>query len=88
MTDVKKEKVEVENINPAEIERVDVILSRPVEEITTGALSEHVVPYLRKMRDNIRAAESAGKRPTAKAARTKPTVPNEGNILDALPGAE
>ena len=43
-----------------------------------------IISYLKKTRENIRAAEKAGKRISSKSARVKTPEPVGDNILDVL----
>ena len=76
----KKEKETVEElVIPTELlEKDPTELADNEQDINT------IISYLKKTRENIRAAEKAGKVPTAKAARTKAPEPVGDNILDVL----
>ena len=78
----KKEKETVEElVIPTELLEKDPIeLADNEDDIKT------VISYLKKTRENIRAAEKAGKRITSKSARTKVPEPVGDNILDVLLG--
>ena len=78
----KKEKETVEElIIPTELlEKDPTELADNEQDINT------IISYLKKTRENIRAAEKAGKVPTAKAARIKVPEPAGDNILDVLLG--
>tara|TARA_R110002020_G_scaffold117744_1_gene269141 strand:+ start:1390 stop:1662 length:273 start_codon:yes stop_codon:yes gene_type:complete len=78
----KKEKETVEElVIPTELLEKD-----PVELAESDKDIKTIIAYLKKTRENIRAAEKAGKVPTAKAARTKAPEPVGDNILDVLVG--
>ncbi len=63
-----KEKEEVQELEiPVELLEKD-----PLELAESDEDINEIVKYLRATRENIRATESAGKRITSKAARTKP----------------
>ena len=63
-----KEKEEVQELEiPIELLEKD-----PIELAENDNDINKIVTYLRATRENIRATESAGKRITSKAARTKP----------------
>ena len=63
-----KEKEEVQELEiPVELLEKD-----PIELAENDNDRNEIVKYLRATRENIRATESAGKRITSKAARTKP----------------
>ena len=63
-----KEKEEVQELEiPVELLEKD-----PIELAENDNDINKIVTYLRATRENIRATESAGKRITSKAARTKP----------------
>ena len=63
-----KEKEEVQELEiPTELLEKD-----PLELAENDNDINKIVTYLRATRENIRATESAGKRITSKAARTKP----------------
>ena len=63
-----KEKEEVQELEiPTELLEKD-----PIELAENDNDINEIVKYLRATRENIRATESAGKRITSKAARTKP----------------
>ena len=63
-----KEKEEVQELEiPTELLEKD-----PLELAENDDDINKIVTYLRATRENIRATESAGKRITSKAARTKP----------------
>jgi len=63
-----KEKEEVQELEiPTELLEKD-----PIELAENDNDINKIVTYLRATRENIRATESAGKRITSKAARTKP----------------
>ena len=63
-----KEKEEVQELEiPIELLEKD-----PMELAENDNDINKIVTYLRATRENIRATESAGKRITSKAARTKP----------------
>ena len=76
----KKEKETVEElVIPTELlEKDPTKLADNEKDIKT------IISYLKKTRENIRAAEKAGKVPTAKAARTKAPEPAGDNIMDVL----
>ena len=76
----KKEKETVEElVIPTELLEKD-----PIELADNENDIKTIISYLKKTRENIRAAEKAGKVPTAKAARTKAPEPVGDNILDVL----
>jgi hypothetical protein len=76
----KKEKETVEElVIPTELLEKD-----PTELADNEQDIKTIISYLKKTRENIRAAEKAGKVPTAKAARTKAPEPVGDNILDVL----
>ena len=63
-----KEKEEIQELEiPTELLEKD-----PIELAENDDDINKIVTYLRATRENIRATESAGKRITSKAARTKP----------------
>ncbi len=63
-----KEKEEVQELEiPVELLEKD-----PIELAENDNDINEIVKYLRATRENIRATETAGKRITSKAARTKP----------------
>ena len=63
-----KEKEEVQELEiPTELLEKD-----PIELAENDHDINEIIRYLRATRENIRATESAGKRITSKAARTKP----------------
>ena len=63
-----KEKEEVQELEiPIELLEKD-----PLELAENDDDINEIIKYLRATRENIRATESAGKRITSKAARTKP----------------
>ena len=63
-----KEKEEVQELEiPTELLEKD-----PIELAENDDDINEIIKYLRATRENIRATESAGKRITSKAARTKP----------------
>ena len=63
-----KEKEEVQELEiPTELLEKD-----PIELAENDNDINEIVKYLRATRENIRATETAGKRITSKAARTKP----------------
>ena len=65
---MSKEKEEVQELEiPVELLEKD-----PIELAENDNDINKIVTYLRATRENIRATESAGKRITSKAARTKP----------------
>jgi len=65
---MSKEKEEVQELEiPVELLEKD-----PIELAENDNDINEIVKYLRATRENIRATESAGKRITSKAARTKP----------------
>ena len=65
---MSKEKEEVQELEiPVELLEKD-----PIELAENDNDINKIVTYLRAPRENIRATESAGKRITSKAARTKP----------------
>jgi hypothetical protein len=78
----KKEKETVEElIIPTELlEKDPTELADNEQDINT------IISYLKKTRENIRAAEKVGKRITSKSARTKVPEPVGDNILDVLLG--
>ena len=51
---------------------VDLLEMNPLELAENDDHIKTIVEYLKSTRENIRATESAGKRITSKAARTKP----------------
>ena len=75
----KEEIVEEELVIPTELLEKD-----PVELATDEEGIKTIISYLKKTRENIRAAEKSGKRITGKAARTKAQPVTEGSILDVL----
>jgi len=76
----KKEKETVEElIIPTELlEKDPTELADNEQDINT------IISYLKKTRENIRAAEKAGKRITSKSARIKAPEPAGDNIMDVL----
>ena len=77
----KEEIVEEELVIPTELLEKD-----PVELATDEEGIKTIISYLKKTRENIRAAEKAGKRITGKSARTKTPEKAGDNILDVLVG--
>ena len=76
----KKEKETVEElVIPTELLEKD-----PTELADNEQDIKTIISYLKKTRENIRAAEKAGKVPTAKAAITKAPEPAGDNIMDVL----
>tara|TARA_R110002033_G_scaffold40574_1_gene80992 strand:+ start:230 stop:481 length:252 start_codon:yes stop_codon:yes gene_type:complete len=76
----KKEKETIEElVIPTELLEKD-----PTELADNEKDIKIIISYLKKTRENIRAAEKAGKVPTAKAARTKAPEPAGDNIMDVL----
>ena len=63
-----KEKEEVQELEIP----VELLEKEPIELAEKDNDINKIVTYLRATRENIRATESAGKRITSKAARTKP----------------
>jgi hypothetical protein len=76
----KKEKEKIDElIIPTELlEKDPTELADNEQEIKT------IISYLKKTRENIRAAEKVGKRITSKSARIKTPEPVGDNILDVL----
>ena len=76
----KKEKETIEElVIPTELlEKDPAELSYSDKDIQT------IITYLKKTRENIRAAEKIGKRITSKSARIKTPEPAGDNILDVL----
>ena len=74
-----KESVVKELVIPTELLEKD-----PTELADNEKDIKIIISYLKKTRENIRAAEKAGKVPTAKAARTKAPEPAGDNIMDVL----
>jgi hypothetical protein len=76
----KKEKETVEElVIPTELLEKDPIeLADNEKDIVT------IISYLKKTRENIRAAEKAGKRISSKSARVKAPEPVGDNIMDVL----
>jgi hypothetical protein len=65
---MSKEKEEVQELEiPTEL-----LEKNPMELAENDDDINEIIKYLRATRENIRATESAGKRITSKAARTKP----------------
>ncbi len=56
----------------------------PLELAESQQDIDRIIEYLQRTRENIRAAETSGKRITGKAARTKAQPVTEGSILDVL----
>ena len=78
----KKEKEAVEElVIPTELLEKD-----PVELAESDKDIKTIIAYLKKTRENIRAAEKVGKRITSKSARVKAPEPVGDNILDVLVG--
>ena len=78
----KKEKETVEElVIPTELLEKD-----PVELAESDKDIKTIIAYLKKTRENIRAAEKVGKRITSKSARIKAPEPVDDNILDVLVG--
>ncbi len=76
----KKEKETVEElVIPTELLEKD-----PIELADSEQDIKTIISYLQKTRENIRAAEKAGKRITSKSARIKAPEPVGDNILDVL----
>ena len=76
----KKEKETVEElVIPTELLEKD-----PIELADNENDIKTIISYLKKTRENIRAAEKAGKRITSKSARVKAPEPVGDNILDVL----
>mgnify|MGYP004452295449 FL=1 len=76
----KKEKEVVEElVIPTELLDKD-----PIELAADEKAIKIIISYLKKTRENIRAAEKAGKRITSKSARIKAPEPVGDNILDVL----
>lgn len=76
----KKEKETVEElIIPTELLEKD-----PTELADNEKDIKTIISYLKKTRENIRAAEKAGKRITSKSARIKAPEPAGDNIMDVL----
>jgi len=78
----KKEKEVVEElVIPTELLDKD-----PIELAADEKAIKIIISYLKKTRENIRAAEKVGKRITSKSARIKAPEPVGDNILDVLVG--
>ena len=78
----KKEKETVEElVIPTELLEKD-----PIELADNENDIKTIISYLKKTRENIRAAEKMGKRITSKSARIKTPEPAGNNILDVLVG--
>jgi len=76
----KKEKETVEElVIPTELLEKD-----PTELADSEQDIKTIISYLKKTRENIRAAEKAGKRITSKSARVKAPEPAGDNIMDVL----
>ena len=76
----KKEKETIEElVIPTELLEKD-----PAELADSDKDIQTIITYLKKTRENIRAAEKAGKRITSKSARVKAPEPVGDNILDVL----
>ena len=76
----KKEKEVVEElVIPTELLDKD-----PIELAADEKAIKTIISYLKKTRENIRAAEKIGKRITSKSARVKAPEPVGDNILDVL----
>ena len=76
----KKEKETVEElVIPTELLEKD-----PIELADNENDIKTIISYLQKTRENIRAAEKAGKRITSKSARVKAPEPAGDNIMDVL----
>ena len=76
----KKEKETIEElVIPTELLEKD-----PAELADNDKDIQTIITYLKKTRENIRAAEKAGKRITSKSARVKAPEPVGDNILDVL----
>ena len=76
----KKEKeVTEELVIPTELLEKD-----PVELASDEEGIKTIIAYLKKTRENIRAAEKAGKRITSKSSRIKTPEKAGDNILDVL----
>jgi len=62
--------------NPADLVEVTNLFERDLEELADDKPAlEKIVAHLRLQRDNIKAAELAGKRITKKVATAKPAKP-------------
>jgi len=76
----KKEKETVEElVIPTELLEKD-----PIELADNEKDIKTIISYLKKTRENIRAAEKAGKRITSKSARVKAPEPVGDSIMDVL----
>ena len=76
----KKEKEVVEElVIPTELLDKD-----PIKLAADEKAIKTIISYLKKTRENIRAAEKIGKRITSKSARIKTPEPAGDNILDVL----
>ena len=76
----KKEKETVEElVIPTELLEKD-----PIKLADDEQAIKTIISYLKKTRENIRAAEKMGKRITSKSARVKTPEPVGANILDVL----
>ena len=76
----KKEKETIEElVIPTELLEKD-----PAELADSDKHIQTIITYLKKTRENIRAAEKAGKRPSRKTSRVKTPEPVGDNILDVL----
>ena len=76
----KKEKETVEElVIPTELLEKD-----PIELADSEQDIKTIISYLQKTRENIRAAEKAGKRISSKSARVKAPDPVGDNIMDVL----
>lgn len=64
-----------ETPNPADLVEVTNLFDRDLEELAKDAPAiDKIVDYLRLQRDNVKAAESTGKRITKKTATAKPAA--------------
>ena len=60
------------------------LVKDPIELADNEQDIKTIISYLKKTRENIRAAEKIGKRITSKSARIKTPEPVGDNILDVL----
>ena len=76
----EKDSVEVEEL----VIPTELLEKEPTELSADEKGIQTIIEYLKKTRENIRAAEKAGKRITSKSARVKPPEKAGDNILDVL----
>ena len=84
MTKKKEPTAEEAEATRLYVEAVDLFTKDPAELADDPAALEKIIAYLRATRENVAAAEKAGRKITKKSANTKVTDDRPANPLDRL----